>query len=72
MSCDHVAKGSGNVSDCGILLYIAIFGRTKGGIFKSCPRVPKQDMTSEGLGEVFKGDSADTCVGKFPLVLMGG
>jgi hypothetical protein len=29
-------------------------------------------MTSEGLGEVFEGDSADTCAGKFPLVLMGG
>jgi hypothetical protein len=29
-------------------------------------------MTSDGLGEVFKGDSADTCAGKFPLVLMWG
>ena len=29
-------------------------------------------MTSEGLGEMFKGDSADTCAGIFPLVLMGG
>jgi hypothetical protein len=29
-------------------------------------------MTSEGLGEVFKGDSADTCGGKFPFVSMGG
>jgi hypothetical protein len=29
-------------------------------------------MTSEGLGEVFKGYSADTCAGKFPLVSMGG
>ena len=29
-------------------------------------------MTLEGLGEVFKGDSADMCAGKFPLVLMGG
>ena len=29
-------------------------------------------MTSEGLGEVFKGDSADMCAGKFLLVLMGG
>jgi hypothetical protein len=29
-------------------------------------------MTSEGLGEVFKGDSADTFAGKFPLVSMGG
>jgi hypothetical protein len=29
-------------------------------------------MTSKGLGEVFKGDSADTSAGKFPLVSMGG
>ena len=29
-------------------------------------------MTSEGLGEMFEGDSADTLTGKFPLVLMGG
>ena len=29
-------------------------------------------MTSEGLGEVFKGDSADRCAGKFPLVSLGG
>ena len=29
-------------------------------------------MTSEGLGEVFKGDFADMCAGKFPLVSMGG
>ena len=29
-------------------------------------------MTSEGLGEMFEGDSADMCVGKFPLVSMGG
>ena len=29
-------------------------------------------MTSEGLGEVFKGDSADMCAEKFPLVSMGG
>ena len=29
-------------------------------------------MTSERLGEMFKDDSADTCTGKFPLVLMGG
>ena len=28
-------------------------------------------MTSEGLGEVSKGDSADTCGGKCPLVSMG-
>ena len=29
-------------------------------------------MTSEGLGEMFEGDSADMCAVKFPLVLMGG
>ena len=28
-------------------------------------------MTLEGLGEVFKGDSADMCAGKFPLVSIG-
>ena len=28
-------------------------------------------MTFEGLGEMFEGDSADTCAGKFPLVSMG-
>ena len=29
-------------------------------------------MTSEGLGEMFEGDSADTCAKKFLLVSMGG
>ena len=29
-------------------------------------------MNSEGLGEIFEGESADTCGEKFPLVLMGG
>ena len=29
-------------------------------------------MTSEGLGEMFEGDSADMCAGKFPLVSMRG
>ena len=29
-------------------------------------------MTSEGLGEMFEGDSADTCTRKFPLMLIGG
>ena len=29
-------------------------------------------MTSEGLGEMFEGDYADICAGKFPLVSMGG
>ncbi len=29
-------------------------------------------MTSEGLGEMFEGDSADTYAGKIPLVPRGG
>ena len=29
-------------------------------------------MTSEGLGEMFEGDSAETYAGTFPLKLMGG
>ena len=29
-------------------------------------------MTSEGLGEMFEGNSVDTCGVKFPLVPMGG
>ena len=29
------------------------------------------DMTSEGFGEMFEGDFADTCADKFPLVSMG-
>ena len=29
-------------------------------------------MTFEGFGEMFEGDSADTCAGKFQLMLIGG
>ena len=29
-------------------------------------------MTFEGMGEIFEGDSADTCAEKIPLVSMGG
>jgi hypothetical protein len=29
-------------------------------------------MTSEGSGEMFKGDSADTCAEKCPLMSIGG
>ena len=29
-------------------------------------------MTSEGLGEMFAGDSADMCIEKFPIVMMEG
>jgi hypothetical protein len=28
-------------------------------------------MTCEGSGEMFEGDSANMCAGKFPLVSMG-
>jgi hypothetical protein len=31
-----------------------------------------RDMTSEGLGKMFEGDSADMCGGKFSLISMGG
>jgi hypothetical protein len=45
----------------------------KGGYFENLSKGSKTwDMTSEELGEVFKGDSADTFAGKFPLVSMGG
>ena len=37
------------------------FWATKGGILKNYLRVP----------EMFEWDSADTCTGKFPLMLMG-
>jgi hypothetical protein len=30
------------------------------------------DMTYEGLGEMFEGDSADMCTGKFLLMSMRG
>jgi hypothetical protein len=45
----------------------------KGGYFVKLSNGSKtSDMTSKGLGEVFEGESADMCAGKFPLVLMGG
>jgi hypothetical protein len=45
----------------------------KGGYFEKLSKGSKtSDMTSEVLGEVFEGDSADTCARKFPLVSMGG
>ena len=45
----------------------------KGGYFEKLSKGSKTlDMTSEGLGEVLEGDSANMCSGIFPLVLMGG
>ena len=65
-----------------------LFWADKGGILKSCTMTyiggkggyfeklshgsETLDMTSERLGEMFKGDSADRCGGKFPLVSMVG
>ena len=33
---------------------------------------PQYDFLGAGEGKVFEGDSAETCVGKFPLTSMGG
>ena len=45
----------------------------KGGYFEKLSKGSKtSDMSSEGLGEVFEGDSADMWAGKFPLLSMGG
>ena len=44
----------------------------KGGNFQKSQDSETSGMTSEGLGEMFEGDSADTCAGKFLLMLMGG
>ena len=46
--------------------HYAIIGWTKVGISET------SDMTSEGLGDMFEGDSADICAGKFLLTSMGG
>ena len=45
----------------------------QGGYFQKSSKDSKtSDMTSEGSGEMFEGDSADTCAAKFLLMLMGG
>ena len=45
----------------------------KGGYFEKLSKGSKtSDMTLEGLGEVFEGESADTCAEIFLLMLMGG
>ena len=45
----------------------------KGGYFQKLSEDSKtSDMTSEGLGEMFEGDSADTGGEQFPLTLMVG
>ena len=54
------------------LPHYAISGRKKGVFSKFVQGFETLVMTSEGLGEMFEGDSADMCSGKFPLVSMGG
>ena len=45
----------------------------KGGDFQKLSQGSEtSDMTSERLGEMFEGDSADMCGEKFLLVSMGG
>ena len=45
----------------------------KGGYFQRLSQGSEtSDITSEGLGEMFEGDYADMCVGKIPLMSMGG
>ena len=33
--------------------------------------ISKAESVNLGLGEMFEGDSADMCAGKFPLMLLG-
>ena len=44
----------------------------QGGYFEKLSNgLQNSDMTSEVLGEMFKGNFADICVGKLPLMQMG-
>jgi hypothetical protein len=40
------------------------------GVFLLSEGSETSDMSSEGLGDMFKVDSADSCVGKFRQVLL--
>jgi hypothetical protein len=51
------------------MLYL---GRQRGVFSKVVLGLQNFGMTSVGLGEMFKGYSADKCAGKFPLMSMGG
>ena len=53
--------------------HYAIFGQTKGGIFKSCPRIPELRVwLLRGWGRCLKVTLQTCAPEKFPLVLMGG
>ena len=49
--------------------HYAIFGRTKVFFFQ---KLSYGSETSEGLGEMFEGNSSEMWAGKFPLMSMGG
>ena len=51
--------------------YYDIFGRKRGVFSKVVLGSGNFRYDSEGLGEMFEGDSADMCAGKFPLMSMG-
>ena len=50
---------------------MTLLGRQVGYFQKSSRDSGTSDIASEGLGEMFEGDSEDTCAGKFHLVSMG-
>ena len=52
-------------------LHYDTFGQTGGYYQKLSYDSETLDTTSEGLGEMFEGNSADTCAGKIPLVPRG-
>ena len=47
--------------------HYAIFGWTKGGTFKIVLGFRNFRYDFQGVSEMFEGDSADMCAGKFPL-----
>ena len=52
--------------------HILINGMCQQYNYRDSPLSETLNMSSEQLGEMFEGDSADTSAGKFPLMLMGG
>ena len=50
---------------------MTLLGRQGGYFQKSFRDSETSDTSSEGLGEMFEGDSPETLAGKFPLVSMG-
>ena len=62
-----------NVRYTSFLLHAVLSRQVIGGILNSFPVAPKNfHMPSSWLWEIFEGDFADMCVGKFLLVSMEG